>query len=54
VLFYEICGFYNEVIYVQLIRSTTRRYVRGQQHGPTWTCIYRKNKPTKTLELTEI
>jgi len=49
VLFYKICGYYNEVVYVQLIRSTTRRYVRGQQHGPTWKCIYPKNKPTKNV-----
>jgi len=49
VLFYIICGYYNEVVYVQLIRSTTRRYVRGQQHGPTWKCIYPKNKPTKNV-----
>jgi len=48
-VFYKICGYYNEVVRVQLIRSTTRRYVRGQQHGPTWKCIYRKNKLTKTL-----
>jgi len=35
VLFYKICDYYNEVDYVQLIRSTTGRYIQGQQHGPT-------------------
>jgi len=53
-VFYKIYGYYNEVVYVQLIRSTTGRYVPGQQHGPTWKCIYRKNKPRNTLEITEI
>jgi len=34
-------------VYVQLIGSTTRRYLRGQQHGSAWKCIYPKNTPTK-------
>jgi len=42
VLVNKICGYCNEVVYVQLIRSTTRRYVREQQHGPTWKCVYPK------------
>jgi len=42
VLFYKICGYYNEVGYVQLIRSTARRYVQEQQHGPAWKCVYPK------------
>jgi len=33
--------------YVQIIRSTARRYFRGRQHGPAWKCIYPKNKPNK-------
>jgi len=41
-------------VYVQVIRSTTRRYFRGRQHGSAWKCIYPKNRPTKTLETTEI
>jgi len=34
-------------VYVQLIRSTTRRYFRGWQNGPAWKCIYTKNKSRK-------
>jgi len=34
VLFYKIFGYYNEVVYVQLIRSTTRRYVEGSTTVP--------------------
>jgi len=37
----EICGYYNKGVYVQVIRSTTRRYFRWRQHGPAWKCIYR-------------
>jgi len=29
----KICGYYSTGVYVQIIRSTTRRYFRGQ-HGP--------------------
>ena len=46
-LVHKICGDYNKRIYVQLIRSTTRGYFWGRQHGPAWKCIYQKNKPTK-------
>jgi len=35
-------GCYNKGVYIQLIRSTTRRYFRGRRHGPAWKCIYRK------------
>ena len=34
-------------VYVQVIRSTARRYFRGRQHGPARKCIHPKNKPTK-------
>jgi len=34
-------------VYLQVIRSTARRYFRGRQHSPTWKCIYPKNNPTK-------
>jgi len=27
-------GYYNKGVYVQLIRSTIRRYFRGRQPGP--------------------
>jgi len=37
----------NKGVYVQVFRSTTRRYFRGRQHGPAWRCTYPKNKPTK-------
>jgi len=30
-----------------MIRSTTRRYFWGRQHGPLRKCIYPKNKPNK-------
>jgi len=46
-LVHKICGYYNKGVYLQLIRSTTRRYFRGQQHGPAWRCIYLKNYPSK-------
>jgi len=46
-LVHEICGYCNIVVYVQLIISTTRRYFRERQHGPTWKCMHPKNKPTK-------
>jgi len=32
-LVHKICGCYNKGVYVQLIRSTTRRYFQGRQHG---------------------
>jgi len=47
VFFHKICGYYNKWVYVQLIRSTTRGYFWGQQHGPVWKCMYLENKPTK-------
>jgi len=34
-------------VYVQVIRSTARRYFRGRQHGPAWKCIYPNNEPNK-------
>jgi len=40
-------------VYLQLIRSTTRRYFRERQHGPAWKCIYPKNKPTKNARYHE-
>jgi len=46
-LLHKICDYYNKGVYVQLIRSTTRGYFWGQQHGPAWKCIYPKNKLTK-------
>jgi len=48
-LFHKICGYcyYKKGVYVQLIRSTARRYFRGRQHGPEWKCIHPENKPTK-------
>jgi len=39
--------YYNKGVYVQLIKSAIRRYFRGWQHGPTWKCLYPKNKPEK-------
>jgi len=44
-------GYYNKEVYVQLSRSTTRRYFRGRQHGPSWKCMYPKNKPTKNARI---
>jgi len=38
-LFHKIWGYYNKGVYVQLIRSTTRGYFWGRQHGPAWKCI---------------
>jgi len=34
-------------VYVQVVRSTARRYFRERQQGPTWTWIHPKIKPTK-------
>jgi len=39
-LFHKICDYYNKGVYVQLIRSTTRRYFRWRKHGPAWKFIY--------------
>jgi len=36
--------YYYKKVYVQVIRSTVRRYFRGRQHGPAWKCLYLKNK----------
>jgi len=33
-------GYYNKGVYVQLVRSTTRRCFRGRLHGPAWKCTY--------------
>ena len=41
-LVYKMRGCYNKGVYIQLIRSTTRRYFRGRRHGPAWKCIYPK------------
>jgi len=48
-LVHEISGYYyyEKGSYVQIIKSTARRYFRGQQHGPVWKCLYPKNKPSK-------
>jgi len=43
-LVHKIYGYYKKGVYTQLIRSTTGRYFRKQQHGPAWKCIYQKNK----------
>jgi len=34
-------------VYVQVIKSTARRYFWGRQHGHAWKCMYPNNKPTK-------
>jgi len=40
-LVHKICAYCNKEVYVQLIRSTTRRgYFRGRQHGPVCKSIY--------------
>ena len=44
-LVHKLCGYYNKGVYVEVIRSTTRRYFRGRHHGPAWRCIYLKNEP---------
>jgi len=46
-LVHKIYGYYNKGVYVLLVRSTTKQYFRGRQHGPAWKCIYPKNDPTK-------
>jgi len=48
-LFNKICGYgyYKKGVYIQVIRSTARRYFRGQQHGPKWKCIHPETKPTR-------
>jgi len=40
-----LCGYYKNGVYMQLIRSTIRRCLRGRQHGPAGKCICPKNKP---------
>jgi len=47
----KICGcyYYKKGVYVQVARSTSRRYFRGWQHGPAWKSLYPKNKPTKNV-----
>jgi len=47
-LVHKICGYYyyKKEVYVQVIRSTVRRYFRGRQHGHG-RCLYPKNKSTK-------
>ena len=49
-LVHKIWGYDRKAIYVQLIRSTTRRYFRRRQHHPAWKHIYPKNKPTKNAK----
>jgi len=39
--------FHKKGVYVEVIRSTVRRYFRGRQHSPAWKCLYPKNKSTK-------
>jgi len=46
-LVHTIHGYYSKGVYVQLIRSTTRRHFRWRHHGPTWKNIYPKNKSRK-------
>jgi len=36
-------------VYVQVIRSTVRQYLRGRQHGPARKYTYPKNKPNKNV-----
>jgi len=43
-LVHKICGCYTKAVYVQLIRSTTRRYFRWRQHGPAWKHLYTSEK----------
>jgi len=38
---------YKKGVYVQVIRSTARRYFRERQHGPASTCIYQKKNYKK-------
>jgi len=47
-LFRKICGYYyyKKGVYVHVIRSTARRYFRGLQHCPAWTCIPTSEKQT--------
>ena len=49
-LVHNTCGYCNKEVYLQLIRSTTRRYFSGRQLGPVSKCIYPKNNLQKTLE----
>jgi len=46
-----MCGYYyyKKGVYVQVIRSTARRYFRERQHGPRRTCTHPKKKQQKTL-----
>ena len=48
-LVHKIFGYYyyKDGGYVQVMRSTSRRYFRGRQYGPAWKCLYPKNKPAK-------
>jgi len=46
--------FEDETVFLQVIRSTVRRYFRGRQHGPHENVYIRKTNPQKTLEITEI
>jgi len=41
-LVHKICGYYyyKKGAYVQIIKSTARRYFQGRQHGPAWKCTY--------------
>ena len=39
--------YYKKGVYVQVIRSTPRRYFRERQHGPAWKSLCPKNKPPK-------
>jgi len=40
-------GYYKKGVCIQVIRSTARRYFRGQQHRTTWKCIRPKTKPAQ-------
>jgi len=35
----SLLAYYKKGVYVQVIRSTARRYFRGRQHGPVRKCL---------------
>jgi len=41
-LVHKIYGYHRKAVYVQLIRSTTRRHFWWRQHHPAWKLIYQK------------
>jgi len=44
-VWFKIRGYYyyKKGVYVQVIRSTARRYFWGRQHSPAWESLYPKN-----------